>query len=194
MSKNLIKGVSWWIESHYSASLMLALFLVVFGFFWLFNFSPLPFSNSEFVKLSGHEGLLDAMPFYSAQEAYTTLTHYGVAGRKLYLRFLATDFVFIPFYCLSFAFLMTQIIRAVCGPGTSWLMLNSLPFGVAFFDCAENICILGMLGLYPGSNTILGTISGVTTLCKWLLTLATASCLVYGGFVLLVRRLGFKHS
>ncbi|MBF0551377.1 MAG: hypothetical protein HQK60_12680 [Deltaproteobacteria bacterium] len=194
MCKNLIKGVSQWIERRYSTPLMLALFLVVFGFFWLFNFSSLPIANSEFVRLSGHEGLLDAMPFYSAQEAYTTLMHYGDAGRKLYLRFLATDFVFIPFYSLSFAFLMTQTIRAVCGAGTSWLRLNLLPFGIGLFDCAENICILGMLGLYPESNTILGTISGVVTLGKWLLTLATVSCLVYGGFVLLVRRLGFKHS
>ena len=171
---------------------MLALFGLCFGFFWLFNFSPLPLSNAAFVKLSGHEGLLDTMLFYSAQEAYTSLTHYGAAGRKLYPLFLAADFLFIPAYSFAFAFLMTLTVRALCGEKTWWSALNLLPLGIGLFDCMENLCILGMLSLYPGSNPVLGTLAGGATLSKWLLTLTALSCLIIGGILLLANRLGFR--
>lgn len=188
-----LERISHRIDSLYSSRLMLALLLAAFGFFWLFNFSPLPLSNPELIKLSGHEGLLDSMPFYSAQEAYTALTHYGAEGRKLYLRFLAADFIFIPTYSLGFSLLMTRTIRAVCGNSGSWLSLNLLPLCIGLFDCVENLCILGILFLYPDNSTILGTLSGFVTSGKWLLTLPAALCLAYGGVVLLMRRLGFMY-
>lgn len=193
MNNNLFKRASRWIEHFYSTPLMLALLLATVGFFWLFNFSPLPLSNPELVKLSGREGLLDLMPFYSAQEAFTALKHYGPAGRHLYLRFLAVDFIFIPVYSLGFALLMTRTIRGVCGEGGLWLSLNVLPFIIGFFDCVENLCILGMLGIYPDSSIILGTLSGFATLCKYLLTLTAVLWLLYGGVVLVMRRFGFMH-
>lgn len=190
---NVIKKISTWIEHRYSSSLMLILFLVVFGFFWLFNFSPFPISNAEFSKLSGHEGLLDTMIFYSTQEAFTAMTHYGEEGRNLYHVFLATDFLFIMFYSFAFSFLMTATLRSVCGHGSSWLKLNLLPFGIGFLDCVENICILMMLKIYPSSNIVLGTISGYATLSKWLLMVTVISCLIYGGIILILRHFGFKR-
>jgi len=188
-----INRISLWISQRYSTSAIIILFIVVFGFFWLFNFSRLPISNSEFIKLSGQEGLLDTMLFYSSQEAYTALTHYGEEGRRLYLGFLAADFIFIIFYSVAFAFLMTMVVFSVCGKGSSWLRLNLLPLGIGFFDCVENICIFGMLNIYPLNSTILGTISGSATGCKWLLTMVLISCLVYGGIIILLRRFGFRH-
>jgi hypothetical protein len=172
---------------------MLVLFLVVFGFFWLFNFSPFPISNPEFIKLSGHQGLLDTMLFYSAQEAFDAMTHYGEEGRNLYQVFLTADFVFILFYSFAFALLMTVIVGSVCGHGASWIRLNLLPLGIGFLDCVENICILMMLRIYPYSNAMLGTISGYATLFKWLLTLVVIACLIYGSIILLLRRFGFKQ-
>jgi hypothetical protein len=171
---------------------MLILLLVSADFFWLFNFSSLPLSNPELVKLSGHDGLLDLMPYYSAQEAFTAITNYGAAGRKLYLRFLAADFVFIPIYSLAFALLMTRIIHAVSGKVGSRLPLNLLPFGIGLFDCAENLFIFGMLLVYPDNSAIFGTLSGMATSCKYLLTLTAVLCLAYGGVVLLTRRLSFR--
>lgn len=192
MNESLIRRVSNRIDRLYSTLLMSALLIAVAGFFGLFNFSTLPLSNPELVKLSGHEGLLDLMPLYSAQEAYTALTHYGAAGRKLYLRFLALDFVFIPIYSLGFALLMTRTIRAVYRDDDSLQSLNLLPLCIGLFDCVENLCILGMLRIYPDGSTMVGTLSGIATLCKNLLTLAAVLCLVSGGVVLLKRRLGLR--
>ena len=192
MKKNPINAVSDWIVRLYSTSLMLALLLAAVGFFWLFNFSPLPISNPELAKLSGGAGLLDLMLFYSAQEAFTLLGQYGDAGRELYLRFLIADFIFIPVYSLGFALLMTRTIYAVCREPTRWLWLNLLPLGIGIFDIVENLSILGMLIIYPSFNVGLGTLSGISTLCKHLLTVTTLLALGYGVFLLVLSQFGFK--
>jgi hypothetical protein len=192
MRDNPFKRAAQRIERHYSTPLTLVLLLASAGFFWLFNFSALPLSNPELVKLSGREGLLDLMPYYTAQEAYAILGHYGAAGRELYLRFLAADFVFILVYTFGFAFLMTRAVRAVCTHGNSWLCLNLLPFGIGIFDSVENLCILKMLSLYPDTAPVVGTLSGISTLCKYVLTLLALLSLAYIGLILLMRRLGFK--
>lgn len=190
---NMINRVSCWIDLRFSKPLMLCLFLIVFGFFWVFNFSPLPISNAEFIKLSGQEGLLDTLFFYSSQEAFTALTNYGEEGRELYLGFLTADFIFIIFYSFAFAFLMTIVVRAVCGNNSHWLKLNVLPLSIGFFDCIENISILGMLKIYPLNSTVLGTVSGSITLCKWILTIVTISFLIYGSIIILLRQCGLKN-
>lgn len=191
MSTNPIKRASDWIVGLYSPPLMVALLAAAIGFLWLFNFAPLPLSNPELVKLSGREGLLDLMPFYSAHEAFTALTHYGAAGRDLYLRFLAADFIFIPIYSLGFALLITRTGRAVCRAPSPWLWLNVLPLGIGLFDCIENLSIFGMLGFFPDASVMLGTLAGISTLCKHVLTLATLLALGYGAIILLLRKFGF---
>lgn len=191
MLKNSISAVSSGIVRLYSTSLMLALLLAAVGFFWLFNFSPLPISNPELVKLSGGEGLLDIRAFYSAQEAFTLLSHYGDAGRELYLRFLIADFIFIPVYGVGFALLMIRTIRAVCSEPSRWLWLNLLPLSIGLFDCIENLSVLGMLIIYPGVNVGLGTLAGYSTLCKHLLTVTTLLALGYGGLLLILRQFRF---
>lgn len=191
MRKNPVKRVSHWIALRYSTPFMLALLLAAAGFFWLFNFSTLPLSNPELKKLSGYEGLLDLMPFYTAREALTALNRYGTSGRELYLRFLAVDFIFIPIYGLGFAFLVTRTVRAVCNDGSIWIQLNVLPFSIGLFDCAENLCILVMLGLYPDTSEALGTLAGISTVCKHVLTLSVLLAVGYGGLILIVRQFGF---
>ena len=190
---NAINKISVWIGHRYSATLMLILFLIVFGFFWLFNFSPFPVSNAEFIRLSGHEGLLDTMFFYTAQEAFMALAHYGEKGRELYQIFIAADFLFIIFYSFAFAFLMTAITRLVYGENSLWSRLNLLPLTIGFWDCIENICIYSMLRVYPSNNAVLGTISGYATLLKWLLTVVLILFLIYGSILLLLHYLGFEQ-
>jgi hypothetical protein len=193
MTKNPVKTLSEWITRHYSTRLMLALVFVSIGFFWLFNYSALPVSNPELVKVSGHEGLLDVLPYYTAQEAFTAMSHYGTAGRELYLKFLAADFVFIIVYSLGYAFLITLAIRTVRPKRTSWEWLNTLPICIGFFDSVENLFILIMLGLYPDAPCVIGTLSGVATLCKNIFTLIALISLASAGLILLKRRSGIRQ-
>lgn len=191
MRKNF-RNVSLWIEGYYSLRFMQAMLMITIGFFWLFNGSSLPLSNPELIKISGQTGLLDLLPFYSAQEALTAIDNYGAEGRDLYLRFIAADFIFIPIYSLGFAFLITLTVRSICSKNDSWLFLNMLPIGIGLFDCIENISILGLLLSYPDTSPIIGMLASIATLLKHLLTLATLLILGYGGAILLMRRFGFK--
>jgi hypothetical protein len=178
------KRASDWIARRYSFSLMSVLLLAAGWFFWQFNFSSLPVSNRALVKLSGHDGLLDLRLYYTAQEAFTALSHYGEAGRGLYVKFLAADFIFIPIYSLGLGFLMTRLVRAAFHGAPRRLWLNLLPLGVGALDATENVFILIMLGLYPNSNVLIGTLAGITTFCKYLLTFCASLCLLYLIFML----------
>lgn len=187
-----LKRMSEWIARQYSLPLMLVLLLAAAWFFWQFNFSSLPVSNRALVKLSGHDGLLDLRLYYTAQEAFASLSHYGEAGRELYLKFLAVDFVFIPIYSLGLGFLMTWFVRATSSGQVRRLWLNLLPMGIGIFDATENVFILTMLCLYPGSNVVIGTLSGIATFLKYVLTLTTSLGLGYCVILLAMRRLGPK--
>jgi hypothetical protein len=187
---NIFKQVSYKVARLYSAW-RLTLLLVIFTiFFWLFNFSSAQFSNPSLMKISGGAGLLDAMLFYTAQEAFVILGHYGIQGRELYPHFLAADFVFILVYSFAFSFLFTRFVRAKFGANNTWLWLNLLPFAIGIFDSVENICILGMLHMYPQTNFVLGTFSGFVTLSKFILSIVSLLCLAYLGMSLLLCRFG----
>jgi hypothetical protein len=189
MLRKLLKKLSRKTASLYSIQLMMFLLLVAIILSWLFNFSNVPFSNPSLIKISGHDGFLDVMPYYSARDAFIILGRYGSQGRELYLKFLAVDFIFIPIYCLGFALLFTRIGRARFGENDSWLWLNLLPLTIGLFDCFENLCIMSMLFMYPVTNVALGTLSGIATLTKTALRFVSLLCLGYLGISLLFRQL-----
>jgi len=170
MKHTIPRGISRWIARHDSTRAMVLLLLAAGFFFWLFNFSSWPYSDPGLIRLSGGEGWLDLRPFYTAQQAFTAMGHYGEAGRALYRGFLATDFVFIPVYSLGFALLLTRLLRALTGEGSGWMRLNLLPLVIGLFDVVENLSILSLLAEYPHPPAIIGTLAGIATLCKWLLT------------------------
>ncbi len=189
MQRNFLNKLSDGVAKLYSARLMQILLITAVVFFWLFNFSHFSFSNPSLIKISGGPGLLDVMPFYTAQEAYSMLGQYGMKGRELYLKFLAADFMFIPVYSFGFSFLFTRSVKAKFGENDHWLWLNLLPFAIGTFDCLENFSILSMLLMYPESNWALATFSGFATLCKTVLTLVSLLCLGYLGVSLIIRRI-----
>jgi hypothetical protein len=189
MQNKLLTKLSRNVAYLYSLRLMLFLLLVVAVFFWLFNFSSMPFSNPSLMKISGGVGLLDVMPYYSGHEAFAMLNQYGAQGRDLYLRFLVADFMFIPAYSLGFALLFTRTLRAKFREHDTWLWLNLLPLACGLFDCLENLCVLGMLFMYPGTSLALGTLSGLATLGKTVLTFVSLLCMGSLAMSLLIRRM-----
>ena len=171
---------------------MLVLFIVVFGFFWLFNISKLPISVSEFINISGQDGLLDTKLFYTAQQAYDALTVYGEEGRQLYMRFLMADFVFLATYSLAFAFLLNLLIHSICSNAKNLLFINTLPLAIGLFDFIENISIVTMLQIFPEHIKAFGVLASIATPCKWILTVVTIGFIAYGIFILLINHLGYK--
>ncbi len=192
MINTIFKRFIHWLESRYSTAATLFLLAVSIGFLWAFNFSTFPISNPELIKLSGQEGLLDLMPHYSAQEMFTAMDHYGIAGRDLYMNFLAADFIFIPTYGFAFAFLMLRLVRAVCGEKDTLSWLVVLPFVIGLFDITENLSTLTTLIIYPQTNMIIGTIAGYATMIKHILTLLALLILGVGGIVVVLQRMGIN--
>jgi len=156
-------------------------------FFWLFNFSTLPLSNPELKRVSNGEGLLDLRLYYSAQEAFQTIESYGPQGRALYLRFLAADFVFVPIYGLAFALLFSRVALTLWGRASSRLRVNLLPLGIVLADFVENICLFLLLTGYPEHSLFVGTLAGMATLTKHVLTFSALLFLAYGCLRLLMR-------
>ncbi len=173
---------------------MVGLLICAAGFFWLFNFSALPLSNPELKRVGSGEGLLDLRLYYSAQEAFRTIESYGAEGRALYLRFLAADFVFVPIYGLAFALLFTRLAITLWGRASSRLRVNLLPLGIALADFAENICLLLLLTGYPEHSLFVGTLAGMATLTKQVLTFSALLFLTYGCIRLLARGFGSKKA
>ncbi|HAR45478.1 MAG TPA: hypothetical protein DCS42_09115 [Nitrospiraceae bacterium] len=168
------------------------MFAGVAFFFWLFNFSTLPLSNPELMKLSNGEGLLDLRIYYTAREAFHAMAHYGSVGRTLYLRFLATDFVFLVIYGLAFSLLFARMALALFNPTSPWRKINLLPLGIALADFVEDTCLLLLLTGYPERYLFIGTLAGMATLTKHVLTISALSFLAYGCLRLLTRGFGSK--
>lgn len=177
------------ISSRYSPSLMIALFIAVGFFFWLFNFSTLPLSNPELMRISRGEALLDTRLYYSVQEAFTAMGRYGNEGRAVYRRFLCADFIFAPTYGIFFALLFSRLSMALFGSSSRWQRVNLAPIGIALADMAENTFLFLLLQMYPGQHIFIGSLAGIATLAKWALTASALVCMVIAAALLLARRL-----
>ena len=184
----MLNPLSAMIARRYSSYAMIVLLALVGVFFWLFNFSAFPASNSALLKISGGVGFLDLRPFYTAQAAYAALTHYGAAGRNLYQHFLAVDFFFALSYGLGFSLLITRIIKTSHGTNSAWMIFNLLPLAVALADCSENTFILVMLHGFPKFYPAVSTMAGFATAIKWGATLVTLAFLAVESGLLVYRR------
>ena len=187
----MLKRLSQFMYRNYSPYLLFALFMPVIGFFLLFNFSNfnMPISNPQLINISGGEGLLDLKFFYTAQEAYVSLTKYGEGGRALYKNFLAADFIFALCYGFGFSLLFTRVLRALDQSESRWMKFNLFPLAIALADYIENIFIFSMLNLYPQRTQVVGTLAGIATLSKHLLIFVSLLFLLSGTVVLLVRKI-----
>lgn len=189
----LFARISRTIAGLHSLRLMIILLAGAAFFFYLFNFSTLPLSNPELMRLSGGEGLLDLRLYYSAQEAFRAMEGYGAAGRDMYLRFMAADFVFLAIYGLGFALLFTRMATAISGPSSAWTRTNLLPLAIALADFTENIFIFLLLREYPEQHLLVGSLTGIATLAKQVLIALTLAVFAIMGVYISAKRLGIKR-
>ncbi len=143
--------------------------------FWMFNFSKLPFSNPELIRVSG-ESLFDVRWFYTPAQALEALSKFGEAGRQIYFSFLALDFLFPLIYALALSLLLSKLLR-LAGQ-ERYLPLNLLPLLAAAFDYLENIHVLAMLLLFPSVHPALAMIAATGTLMKQVFLLMSLLLLV----------------
>lgn len=166
-----------YLYRHASWRPILALILICAGYFWVFNYSTLPFSNKALVAAGCGEGVLDVRPYYDAATAYRALLCYGDGGRAIYRRFLLADASFACCYGLAFSLLLSRLLAASRGFAGRRRSVILLPLFVALADIIENILIFSLLELYPHEVPIIADLAGAATLSKWILTLLALTIL-----------------
>lgn len=167
-----------WLNRWSSGRRLAALLAVAIPFLLALNFLDLPFSVPRLQALSGGVGLLDLLPFYTADEAYRHLAAYGPEGRRLYaLGLVAVDFLLPLLMGLTLAVALTLTLRR---QGSWPSKLGLLPLLVVAADYIENVCILVMLYAYPYRVEWVGTLAGVCTSTKQASTAAILAVLAWG--------------
>ena len=175
---DLFSAFSRSLYRHATRRKIVPLLLLFAAYFWVFNFSTLPFSNPSLMAAGCGEGLLDIRPFYTAVEAHRALDCYGPAGRSIYQHFLLVDMSFVFIYGFGFALLLSSLLAALTTPESRWRLLNLLPLGIALADATENFALFALLAAYPGFPATLGELAGMATLFKNLLSVTALATLV----------------
>ena len=133
-------------------------------------------------------GLPDMMLTYAPRTIYQRLVAFGEDGRSAYRLFLErVDFVFPTLYGLFFVTVTTRGFSRLFPDRPALAKLALLPLAVTFFDFAENLCFLAMLGAYPRELVSLEKIANLFTLAKWLFALASTALLLTALFGLVGR-------
>lgn len=173
----MLAALSRTLYRHATWRAIVPLLLACTGYFWVFNYSSLPFSNPSLVATGCGEGLLDLRPYYDASAAYQALHCYGDAGRAIYRRFLMVDMSFVLFYGTGFSLLLTRLLATLTAPASNWRLAHLLPLSVALADAMEDFALFCLLTVYPRFIPVFGDLAGLFTLIKNVLTVASLATL-----------------
>lgn len=116
---------------------------------------------------SGGRGLLDMQFGYNADAVYTMFSNLGTLGRRLYVRLLAIDCIFI----LSFALVQLNMSKRILGQTnevSNWRFFILFIYLRALFDIMENMTLLSLLIKFPGRLNNLVEISSLATMLKFI--------------------------
>jgi hypothetical protein len=134
------------------------------------------------IHASGAGDIPDLRFGASGQEIYRYLAALGDAGRRAYLRFLATvDIAFPLAYTASLLVLVVYLRQRVRAGGRFIRLVPLAPFVIGLFDIIENLLNIVLIRHYPERLDALAGLSGVVTVAKWLgfaLYVLTAGVLV----------------
>ncbi|NNE63481.1 MAG: hypothetical protein HKN34_05310 [Gammaproteobacteria bacterium] len=116
--------------------------------------------------------LFDMSPAgYSYSEAIELLKSLGLEGRNTYLTVqIPLDFVYPAMFAISYALLITWILKQSFARESSLFFLAFLPLLAGFFDYLENISIIAMLSRFPHVSENLVLIASSFTIAKSVMT------------------------
>lgn len=139
----------------------------------LFTLAMLIIFNLLFsYAFQGLEGrIADTKLWYSSEKVYALLESYTDDEKQQYRKgMIALDFI----YPLVYGLLLLLLLQRTKAPVIFFLF----PLSAMLFDYLENSFILVMLTLLPQKLAILGSLSGIFTLTKWLSVFITACIIV----------------
>jgi len=116
--------------------------------------------------------LFDMSPTgYSYAQAVELLQALGIEGRKAYLSIqIPIDFVYPAMFSVSYALLITWILKQGIPTGSRLFSLAFIPVLAGLFDYLENASIIAMLTSFPDVSENVVTISSSFTIAKSVFT------------------------
>ena len=158
-----------------------------------FNAVYLPGVQARLEDLSGGNGPIDLLLYYTPEKVFAMVDSYGEEGRAGYITHeLTIDVIYPVVYTLLFAFLISWLFQRGFPPGSPMQRLNVVPLGAFLFDMLENICIVTMLSAHPGQPAAVAWLGTIFTVIKWLFAAATV-VLILTGLVMALRN-GFRKQ
>ncbi len=113
---------------------------------------------------------------------------YGPEARKSYLLIeLTVDVVYPIIYAFLFSVILFVFYEKL-GVKAPFKSIYLLPFLTLLFDYTENLFIVLMLSLYPTKVMALAYLCSVFTALKWATLIASILLILYGGMMLLIKR------
>lgn len=156
--------------------------LVLDGFFAGFL---LPLIQGTMQDGKGGVTPLDLMMFSTPAEIFAMIARYDIVFYRLVE--LTVDILYPIVYLFFFGLLISWLFQRGYASNSPMRKLNVLPVGAWFFDLLENITIVILLSMYPGSQpTGLAWVLIILTHIKWLFAGATI-LLILIGLVMAVR-------
>ncbi len=112
--------------------------------------------------------LFDMSPAgYSYAQAIELLQSLGVDGRNAYLAVqIPLDFVYPAMFIVSYAFLITWILKQYLPRDSKLFFLAFVPVLAGIFDYLENFSIISMLNSFPDASERLVTRASSFTIAK----------------------------
>jgi len=149
-----------------------------------------PLMSSLIEDPAGELEKIDTKLYYTSEELYEIMEHYGDQNRRVYaLSHLTADVLFPLVYASFFGLLIAYIFQRAF-PQDSWVqLLNLAPFVLLIFDLIENLGVVILLLAYPTQMGRLAYVTGMVTSVKWMLAGITVALPLVGAVVWFFRNI-----
>ena len=110
---------------------------------------------------------LDDPVFHTAEEIFSIMESWGDGGRTYQLWFhLTWDLIYPVLGFLFVALSISWLLQRGFKPGSKLQRLNLVALG-SVFDLLENICLVGMIVVYPAQPAVVAWLKTIFTMSKY---------------------------
>ncbi|MBN1266986.1 MAG: hypothetical protein JXA25_15940 [Anaerolineales bacterium] len=157
--------------------------------FLLFTMLVLPDQAARAEQAAGTAESPDTSFFYSAQDLYRIAEEYGEQGRSAYIRARFTFDIIWPVVYSVFLLTAAGWLGSRLFSESRWSLLNLVPLLGTLFDFLENVGASLVFARFPDTSPILGMLTPVFTLLKWVFLSVGFLIIIFEAAAVLWRKL-----